>query len=128
MGKRSTTRGGTCPPGRHLVIALVAALLLAACGGGGDETTEPKAKQTESPAGDMQTEAPDADIVVTGTNSLEFVPSEVEAEAGKISISLTSEGGPHTVTIELNEGAETVAQVFDGSQPDIGEIELEAGT
>jgi hypothetical protein len=46
-------------PGRYLAMALVAALLLAACGGGGDETTEPKAEQTESPAGDMQTEAPD---------------------------------------------------------------------
>lgn len=114
--------------GRHLAMALVAALLLAACGGGGDETTEPKAEQTESPAGDMQTEAPDADIVLTGTISFEFVPSEVEAEAGTVSVALTSEGGPHTFTIELSEGDETVAQVFSGGQTDIGEIDLEAGT
>jgi hypothetical protein len=39
-------------------MPLVAALLLAAGGGGGDETTERQAEQTESPAGDMQTEAP----------------------------------------------------------------------
>jgi ABC-type glycerol-3-phosphate transport system substrate-binding protein len=111
---------------RHLAMALVAALLLAACGGGGGETTE--AEQTESPAGDMQTKAPDADVVVTGTNSLDFVPSEVEAEAGRVSIALTSEGGPHTFTIELSEGDQTVAQVFDAGQPDIGQIDLQAGT
>jgi len=111
-------------------MALVAALLLAACGGGGgtDETTEPQAEQTESPAGDMQTEAPDADVVLTGTISFEFVPSQVEAEAGTVSVALTSEGGPHTFTIELSEGDETVAQVFSGGQTDIGEIDLEAGT
>lgn len=115
-------------PGRHLAMNLVAALLLAACGGGGGETTEPEAEQTESPAGDIETGAPDADIVVTGTNSLDFVPSEVEAEAGTVSVALTSEGGPHTFTIELSEGDQTVAQVFSGAETDIGEIDLEAGT
>ena len=109
-------------------VALVATLVLAACGGGGNETTAPEAEQTESPAGDMQTEAPDADVVVTGTNSLDFDPPGVEAEAGTISVALTSEGGPHTFTVELSEGDKTVAQVFAGGEPDIGEIELEAGT
>jgi plastocyanin len=65
---------------------------------------------------------------VTGTNSLDFVPSEVEAEAGTVSVALTSEGGPHTFTIELSEGDETVAQVFIGAETDIGGIDLEAGT
>lgn len=115
-------------PGRHLAMALVAGWLLAACGGGGDETTQPEAQQTESPAGDMQTEAPEADIVVTGTNSLDFVPAEMEAEAGTISVALISEGDNHTFTVELDEGARTVAQVFSGEETDIGEIELEAGT
>jgi plastocyanin len=115
-------------PGRHLAMTLVAALLLVACGGGGDETTEPEAEQTESPAGDMETGGSDADIVVTGTNSLDFVPSEVEAEAGTVSVALTSEGGPHTFTIELSEGDQTVAQVFSGAETDIGEIDLETGT
>ena len=76
----------------------------------------------------MLTEAPDADVALTGTISFEFVPSEVEAEAGTVSVALTSEGGPHTFTIELSEGDETVAQVFSGAETDIGEIDLEAGT
>lgn len=113
-------------PGRHLAMTLVVALLLPACGGGGDQTSE--TEQTESPAGDMQTETPDADIVVTGTNSLDFVPSEMEAEAGTISVFLSSEGDPHTFTVELDEGDQTVAQVFSGAETDIGEIDLEAGT
>ena len=107
-------------------MTLVAALLLAACGGG--ETTEPAAEPTGSPAGATKTDAPDADVVVKGTNSLDFVPSEVEAEAGTISVALTSEGGPHTFTIELTEGVETVAQVFSGAETDVGDIDLEAGT
>ena len=113
-------------PGRHLTMTLVAALLLAACGGGGDATTE--TEQTESPACDMPTEVPDADIVLTGTNSLDFVPSEVEAEAGTVSVALTTEAGPHTFTIELDQGDQTVAQAFDVGETDIGEIDLEAGT
>jgi plastocyanin len=52
----------------------------------------------------------------------------VEAEAGTISVALTSEGGPHTFTVELDDGAETVAQVFSSGEPATGEIELEAGT
>ena len=114
--------------GRRLAMMIVAALLLAACGGGGDEATDPQAEQTQSPAGEGQTEAPEADIVVIGTNSLDFVPSEMEAEAGTISVALISEGDNHTFTVELDEGAKTVAQVFAGEESDIGEIELEAGT
>ncbi|HEV3475631.1 MAG TPA: plastocyanin/azurin family copper-binding protein [Actinomycetota bacterium] len=113
-------------PRRYLAIALVAALLLVACGGG--EPTEPEAAQPDSPAGDIQAEAPKADIVVVGTASLEFQPSEVEAEAGTVSVALTSEGGPHTFTIELEEGDETVAQVFGPGETDVGETEVEAGT
>ena len=106
-------------------MALVAALLLAACGGGGGEPTAPE--PTESPAGE-ETAAPDADIALTGTDSLEFVPSEVEAEAGTITVALTAEGTPHTFSIELDEGDETVVQAFSAGEPATGEIELEAGT
>lgn len=113
-------------PRRYLAMAVVAALLLTACGG--DEASEPEAEETESPAGAVQTEAPDADIVLVGTATLEFQPSEVEAAAGTVSVALTSEGGPHTVTIELEEGDDTVAQVFAPGEIDVGEIELEAGT
>jgi plastocyanin len=109
-------------------MTVLAALLLAACGGGGDETTEPEAQQTESPAGDMQTEAPAADVVLVGTASFEFQPSEVEAAAGTVSVAFTSEGGPHTFTLELEDGVETVAQSFSPGETDVGEIQLEAGT
>lgn len=104
---------------RISAIVVFAALLLAACGGGNGESAEPQAEQTE---------AAGADIVVTGTTSNDFEPSQVEAEAGTISVSMTSEGGPHTFTVELDEGAETVVQVFSAGQPATGEIELEAGT
>lgn len=109
-------------------MTVMAALLLAACGGGGAETTEPEAQQTESPAGDMQTEAPAADVVLVGTASFDFQPSQVEAAAGTVSVALTSEGGPHTFTLELEEGDDTVAQVFGPGETDVGETELEAGT
>lgn len=107
---------------RRRISALVAsaALVLAACGGGNGESAEPEAEQ--------QTEAPAADIVITGTASFDFEPSQVEAEAGTISVFMTTEGGPHTFTVELDEGAETVVQVFGGGEPATGEIELEAGT
>ena len=100
-------------------MAVSVVLVLAACGGGNGESAEPEAEQTEAPA---------ADIVVAGTNSLEFEPPELEAEAGTISVTMTSEGGPHTFTVEVDDGAETVVQVFSGAQPATGEIELEAGT
>jgi plastocyanin len=107
-------------PRRISALAISAALVLGACGGGsGTSSTEPKTERTETPA---------ADIVITGTNSLNFDPSQVEAEAGTITVALSSEGGPHTFTVELDDGAETVAQVFSSGQPATGEIELEAGT
>jgi plastocyanin len=110
--------------GRRSAVAISAALLLAACGGGtGDPSTEPRGTQPAEP-----TETPEADIVLVGTADFQFVPSEVEAEAGAISVALTSEGGPHTFTIELDEGTETVAQVFGPGETETGEIELEPGT
>ncbi len=112
----------------HLAMTVVAALLLAGCGGGADETPEPEAQQTESPAGDMQTEAPAADVVLVGTASLEFQPARVEAAAGTISVAFTSEGGPHTITFELEGADETVAQSFSPAETDVGKIRLEAGT
>lgn len=109
---------------RLSAVAILAALVLSACGGGGSEpSSESKAEQPAE-----QTETPAADIVITGTNSLNFDPSQVEAEAGTITVALSSEGGPHTFTVELDDGAETVAQVFSSGQPATGEIELEAGT
>lgn len=104
---------------RISTMVISAAVVLAACGGGNGESAEPEGERTE---------ATGADIVITGTASFDFEPSQVEAEAGTISISMTTEGGPHTFTVELEEGAETVVQVFGPSEPATGEFELEAGT
>jgi uncharacterized cupredoxin-like copper-binding protein len=110
--------------GRRSVLAISAALLLAACGGGtGDPSTEPQATQAPE-----QTETPEADVELVGTADFRFVPAEVEAEAGEISVALTSDGGPHTFTLELDEGDETVVQVFSPGETATGEIELEPGT
>lgn len=110
--------------GRHSAMAVSAVLLLGACGGGGGQpSTQPRATETAEP-----TETPEADIVLVGTIDFQFVPSEVEAEAGTISVALTTEGGPHTFTLELDEGEETVVQVFPPEETATGEIELEPGT
>lgn len=116
--------------GRRVTIALCAVMVMGACGGGDGaadpEPTAPDSTPTESPAA----ESPAADIVVLGTDSLEFQPSEVEASAGTISVALTAEsaGAPHTFTVELDEGDTTVVQAFTPGEAHIGEIELEAGT
>jgi plastocyanin len=111
-------------PRRLSAVAIAAALVLGACGGGGSESsTDSKAEQPTE-----RTETPAADIVLTGTNALDYEPSRVEAAAGTISVALSSDGGPHTFTVELDDGAETVAQVFSSAQVGTGEIELEAGT
>lgn len=105
-------------------MAISAALVLGACGGGaGQSSTQPTADQTEAGA----TGTPTADIVVVGTNANQFEPSEFEAEAGTISVAMTSEAGPHTFTVELDEGNDTVVQLFSAGTG-TGEIELEAGT
>jgi plastocyanin len=109
---------------RLSALAISAALILGACGGGGDSpSTEPRA--TQEP---QQTPTPEADIVLVGTADFRFVPSEVEAEAGVISVALTSEGGPHTFTLELDKGDETVAQALSPGETGTGEIKLQAGT
>jgi plastocyanin len=103
----------------------LAALLLAACGGGKGQDAEPTPTR---PAEEVPAEERVADVVVVGTPSFEFEPSEVEAEAGTISVAFTSEGGPHTFTLELGAEDKTVAQSFHPAETDVGEIELEAGT
>ena len=102
------------------IVVLFAALLLAACGGGDGETPSPPTEQEEA--------APPTDIELTGTADFRFAPSDVEAAAGTIGVTLVSTGGPHTFTLELEEGDDTVAQVFTPGEPNTGEVELEAGT
>lgn len=111
--------------GRIIAWTLAAPLLLASCGGGDGQTTEPTPTRAaeEEPA-----EEPVADVVVVGTASFQFEPSEVQAAAGTISVALTSGGGPHTFTLELEQGDETVAQSFVPGKTDVGEVELAAGT
>ena len=97
---------------RVMATSGILALGLAACGGGGEDATA----------------APDveADVSVTGTDSLKFEPTELEAEAGEIAIELTS--GPaveHNVVIE--QGDELVVEAAAG-QTNVGTVELDAGT
>lgn len=103
---------------RYLAVLLAGALALAACDGGEDAAPSPAAPEPE-PAG--------AAVQVTGTDDLQFDPSEVEAPAGSIEVSLTSEPSVnHTFTVELEEGDETVVEAAPG-QTASGSIDLETG-
>ncbi len=94
-----------------LSLAGVLALGLAACGGGDAA---------------LSAEDVEADVFVTGTNSLKFEPDELEADAGEITIALTSEGSlVHDVVIEEADDTQVV-EARGGTQ--VGSIELEPGT
>ena len=93
-----------------LALTGVLTLGLAACGGGEDA---PAAEDVE------------ADVFVTGTDSLKFEPSELEAEAGEVTIALTSESLVPDVVIE-EAGDTEVVEARGGTQ--VGSIELEPGT
>lgn len=72
------------------------------------------------------TEDVEADVHVRGTDALKFDPSELEAEAGSISIALTSEGSlVHDVVIE-EAGNTEVVEARGGTK--VGTIDLEPGT
>jgi plastocyanin len=111
--------------GRFLVVALSAQLLLAGCRGedrGAMEPTPSRAR-SEEPA-----EEPKADVVVAATASARFEPSEVRAAAGTITVALTSKGGPHTFTVDLDPEPDTVAASYVPGKTGFGEIELAPGT
>ncbi|HEX6206848.1 MAG TPA: cupredoxin domain-containing protein [Actinomycetota bacterium] len=99
-----------------MLITLVAgALVLGACGGddGGDDGATGGGGS--------------ADVSVTGTDALAFQPSELSAEAGSITVELTSEEGiNHTFVVE--EAGDEVVASADPGQTDTGTIELEAGS
>lgn len=105
MGTSLRTRTTT------LAVAGVLALGLAACGGGGDSASE-----------DVE-----ADVEVTGTDSLKFEPSELEAEAGTIAVGLTSGSSvEHNFVVE--EANDTMVVEAPAGQTNVGTIDLEAGT
>jgi plastocyanin len=94
-----------------LAVAGVLSLGLAACGGGGDSTAS---------------EDVEADVEVTGTDSLKFEPTELEAEAGTVAIGLTSGSSvEHNVVIE-GAGDDPVVEAAAG-QTAVGTVDLEAG-
>ncbi|MGH3443400.1 MAG: cupredoxin domain-containing protein [Nitriliruptorales bacterium] len=100
---------------RRLVLSVAAALLLAACGGGGGG------------GGDGGGGGGGETLSITGTNSLEFEPDQLEAPAGTITIELTSEDRiNHTFVIE-ELGDEEVVGVDAGATAS-GDVELEPGT
>lgn len=104
---------------RYLLVPLAAALLLAGCGGEDEGVTTP---QPAAPP-----PAAPADIEVTGTDDLQFQPSDVEAVAGTIEVALTAEASaPHTFTVEAEGGDQTVVDAGPG-QTASGSIDLEAG-
>lgn len=68
----------------------------------------------------------EADVHVRGTDALKFEPNELEAEAGTISIALTSEGSLlHDVVIEEADNTEVV-EARGGTQ--VGTVDLQAGS
>lgn len=99
-------------PRRHALM-IVAALALAACGGGNGDT-----------AADV--DAPEGSLVVTGTDTLQFEPTELTAQAGDIDITLVCEGGVnHNFVIE-ETGEEVVA--CNRGETQTSTVTLEAGT
>ncbi|HUF58697.1 MAG TPA: plastocyanin/azurin family copper-binding protein, partial [Actinomycetota bacterium] len=89
-------------------------LVLAACGG--DDTGD------GGNGGDG-----DASISVTGTDALTFEPSQLSAEAGSVTIELTSEQAvEHTFVVEEASDAEVVAAA--PGETSTGTIQLEPGT
>lgn len=98
---------------RPLVAGLGAALALAACGGGGD---------AGSPAGAA---VPEGAIAVTGTDSLKFEPTTLQAPAGEVTLALACEGRvAHDLVIE--ETGEKVA-TCNGGGSGAGTVTLDAG-
>jgi plastocyanin len=102
-------------PVRHrrsaATLSLAMAVALAACTG----------------QGPAETTTTGADITVVGTDTLEFEPNELAAEAGEVTITLTSEpGAPHTFTIE-ELGGRDVIEAGPGETA-TATVELEPGT
>ena len=104
-----------CRPARSLAVplALGAVLTLTACGGGAGTFDSGDAGTTEGA------------LAVTGTDSLKFEPSSLEADAGEVTVALTCEDQvAHNFIVE--EGDEKVAECNAGAT-DTGSVELEAG-
>ena len=99
---------------RALCVAALVALPLAACGD--DDDPAVNGGGGGEPSGDA--------IEVTGTDGLDFDPSEATAPAGTINFVLINGGSqPHTLVVEGHEDAMklTVGNTDEGS------IDLEAG-
>lgn len=88
-----------------------ATLVLAGCGGGGDD------------AGDGAASDGGSSISVTGTDTLEFEPTTLSADAGTIEVELVCEPGVnHNIEID----GELVAEC-DAGETVTGSIDLDAG-
>lgn len=97
---------------RPLAIALGVVLALSACAGGGSSDT----------GGAGTTEGA---LAVTGTDTLKFEPSSLEADAGEVTIELVCESAvAHNLVIE--EDDRKVAECNSGAT-DTGTVALEAG-
>jgi len=95
-------------PVRSLLLATCAAAVLAACGGAADSGL------------------PDADIVLLGTNTLQWEPDRISVEAGTRTVAIVCEGGAnHNLVIE--ETGEEVVDCAPGKTA-FGEVTLTAGT
>lgn len=98
---------------RSSAAVLGVALVLSACGGGGETDGGSSAGTTEGA------------LAVTGTDSLKFEPSSLEAEAGEVTVELTCEAQvAHNFVVE--ETDDKVAECNAGAT-DTGTAELEAG-
>ena len=103
-------------PTRVVLVGIAAALALTACGGGGEDT------------GSADPADADSTVTLTGTDGLKFDPTDLEADAGEVAISLTAQDAvEHDVVIEGINGNEPVVAANAGST-NVGTVELEPGT
>ena len=99
---------------RAIIPAVVLALASVACGGNANESADQAGADI---AGALE---------VAGTDQLAFVPSELTAEAGEITVALTAEPGiAHDFVIE--EGERVVTSAGAGETV-VGSVTLDPGT
>ena len=99
---------------RAVIPAVVLALASVGCGGSGNEAADQAGTDTTGA------------LEITGTDQLAFVPSELTAEAGEVTVALTAEPGiAHDFVIE--EGERVVASAAAGETA-VGSVTLDPGT
>lgn len=108
---------------RVLLPFALAAAVLAGCGGGGS------ANDGDFPDVEAET-APGADgvITMTGSDTLKYNTSALEAPAGEVGFQLTcGDAVEHNIVIEGVADEEPIAECDRGATGDVGTVTLEPG-